>query len=237
MIRYSVITEKNPREIVLLRGSGCKWRRCRFCDYHFDFSRDEEANARLNREVLRHVNGAYGKLEVINSGSFTDLDEETMERIGEVAREKGICELHFESHYMDRDQVPALRERFRPIADVKVKVGVETFDKTFREEVLVKGIEDEDPEVIAEAFDEVCLLQGLTGQTEESMIRDIETGLQYFERVCVNIMCPNSAPVQPDPEVIRVFRDRVLPRYASDSRVDILLQNTDFGVGGEDDDE
>ena len=39
-VRYSVITEKNPREIVMLRGSGCKWRRCRFCDYHLDFSKD-----------------------------------------------------------------------------------------------------------------------------------------------------------------------------------------------------
>lgn len=38
MERYSVITNKNPREIVLLRGSGCKWRRCAFCDYHLDFS-------------------------------------------------------------------------------------------------------------------------------------------------------------------------------------------------------
>ena len=36
MERYSVITEKNPREIVLLRGAGCAWRRCRFCDYHLD---------------------------------------------------------------------------------------------------------------------------------------------------------------------------------------------------------
>ena len=25
MPRYSVITDKNPREIVLLRGDGCKW--------------------------------------------------------------------------------------------------------------------------------------------------------------------------------------------------------------------
>ena len=34
--RYAVIEEKNPREIVMLRGLGCTWRRCRFCDYHLD---------------------------------------------------------------------------------------------------------------------------------------------------------------------------------------------------------
>ena len=34
--RYSIITEKNPREITLLRGNGCKWLKCRFCNYHLD---------------------------------------------------------------------------------------------------------------------------------------------------------------------------------------------------------
>ena len=48
LVRYSVINDKNPREIVLLRGSGCKWKRCAFCDYHTDFSEDENANFELN---------------------------------------------------------------------------------------------------------------------------------------------------------------------------------------------
>ena len=39
-IRYSVIEDKNPREIVMLVGDGCKWRKCRFCDYHLDSSKD-----------------------------------------------------------------------------------------------------------------------------------------------------------------------------------------------------
>ena len=65
--RYSVIPDKNPREIVLLRGAGCKWRRCRFCDYHLDFSADETANFELNQKVLSQVTGIFHKLEVINS--------------------------------------------------------------------------------------------------------------------------------------------------------------------------
>ena len=76
--RYSKILEKNPREIVLLRGNGCKWRRCSFCDYHTDFSLDEQANFQLNSKVLAQVTGEFGRLEVINSGSFCDLDDATM---------------------------------------------------------------------------------------------------------------------------------------------------------------
>ena len=62
MERYSVITEKNPREIVLLRGAGCAWRRCRFCDYHLDCSPDQKANFALNRRVLARVTGEYHRL-------------------------------------------------------------------------------------------------------------------------------------------------------------------------------
>ena len=46
-------------------------------------------------------------------------------------------------------------------------------------------------------------------------------------------MVENSTPVKPDPAVIACFRERIYPQYAKDPRVDILLHNTDFGVGGE----
>ena len=223
-VRYSVITEKNPREIVMLRGSGCKWRRCRFCDYHLDFS--------INEAALRQVRGLYGKLEVINSGSLMDLDEATLSLIREICLQKDIRELHFECHWMHRKELPAYRAFFTDAGiAVKIKIGVETFDADFREKVLDKGIDEIDPSVIAAGFDEVCLLFGLTGQTVTSMRNDIETGLVYFERVCVNLMVENSTPVKPDATVLADFMEHIYPFYRDDPRVDILLSNTDFGVG------
>lgn len=233
LIRYSVITEKNPREIVLLRGTGCRWRRCRFCDYHLDFSRDTAANTALNLAVLAQVTGQYGKLEVINSGSFVDLDPSTMDEIERVCAEKHIHTLHFECHWRDRDAIDALRARFAARGvTVRIKIGVESFDADYRETVLVKGIDERDPAKIAALFDECCLLVGLCGQTADSMTRDIETGLAHFDRVCVNLMTPNSAPLQPDAAVCACFVREVAPRWANDPRVDLLLHNTDFGVGG-----
>lgn len=232
LTRYSVIHKKNPREIVLLRASGCKWRRCTFCDYHLDFSPDTAANYALNQAVLENVSGIYGKLEVINSGSIVDLDADTLARIRDVCREKHIDELHAECHYMHRGELPALRSFFAQ-ADIrlKVKLGVETFDADYRERVLDKGIPVSDPARIAEGFDEVCLLFGLPGQTAASMILDIATGLLHFERVCVNLMTENSTPVKPDAGVRADFLQNVFPLYRDDPRVDILLENTDFGVG------
>lgn len=232
-IRYSVIDEKNPREIVMLRGQGCSWRRCRFCDYHLDFSTDEAANFALNQEQLLKVTGIHGKLEVINSGSFVDLDEHTVSLIEQVCTRKNIKQVHFECHWRHRDAISAFRKRFDNLGiELKIKIGVETFDSLFRESYLIKGIDTDNPADIAAYFDEVCLLQGIPGQTAESMEQDIQTGLTYFERVCVNIMQENKKPIKPDPRVIAAFVKELYPKYIDNDRVDILMENTAFGVGG-----
>lgn len=236
MKRYSVITEKNPREILLLRGSGCKWRKCTFCDYHLDFSKDADANFRLNKEVLQQVTGEWGVLETINSGSFSDLDDRTVEEIRQVCIKKEIHRLHIEVHWRDRSGIPDIRRRFESAGvTVCVKMGVETFDPVFRDDILKKGMEYANPQDIALWADEVCLLFGITGQTAESMKRDLETGLSLFQRVCVNIMTENSTAVHPDAYVIREFFQDVYPLCKDNQRVDVLLENTDFGVGGTED--
>ncbi len=230
MERYSIITDKNPREIVLLRGRGCAWRKCPFCDYHLDCSPDDSANFRLNSEVLAKVTGIHSDLEVINSGSVFELDCATLDLIRKTAESKGIKTLHFESHYLYRDKIPALRKFFSP-CKLKMKLGLETFDYSFRENVLKKGIPEQDPAKIAENFDEANFLFGITGQTRESMLGDIRLGLDHFSRICVNVMCENSTPVHPDRSVISAFMTEVYPLYKNNPRVDILVNNTDFGVG------
>ena len=232
MQRYSVITEKNPREIVLLRGQGCRYRRCAFCDYHSDASCDEHANLRINTQALGNVTGQYGILEVVNSGSFFELDSSTMKAIIGVCVAKKISTVHFECHWLYRRHIPALREAFGEKGiTVKMKIGVETFDVNYRDKIMKKGISEENPAAIAEVFNECCLLFGLPGQSVDSMKYDIETGLAYFERICVNIMIENSAPLQPDPKVRQEFLEKVWPLYKDNPRIDILLNNTDFGVG------
>lgn len=230
MERYSIIHEKNPREIVLLRGSGCVYRKCTFCDYHTDCSADAAANFALNADVLARVTGEYGNLEVINSGSVFELDAQTLARILEICMQKQIRILHFEAHDLYRDRIPALRAQFAPI-QLKMKLGLETFDFDLREHVLCKGIPARDPAAIAAQFEEANFLFGITGQTADSMRRDIELGLQYFERVCVNIICENTTAIKPDSDVIEVFLREIYPAYREHPRIDILLQNTDFGVG------
>ncbi|MDO4481162.1 MAG: radical SAM protein [Bacillota bacterium] len=232
MNRYSSISRKNPREIILLRGTGCRWKKCTFCDYHTDSSGDEAANERLNFDVMKNVTGVYGRLEVINSGSFPELGKNTLNGLVSLCREKKIRTLHFECHYLYRKEVPGWRRIFADAGvELKIKTGVETFDYDFREKVLKKGIPVREPAAIAEGFDECCLMFGISGQTAEGMTYDIETGLKYFERVCVNMFNENSTEIKPDRKVSEEFEKCVMPLYENNPRVDILLNNTDFGVG------
>ncbi|WP_330686534.1 hypothetical protein [uncultured Acetatifactor sp.] len=97
--------------------------------------------------------------------------------------------------------------------------------------MLKKGIPERKPALIGRGFDEANLLFGIRGQTLDSMTRDISLGLACFERICVNIMCPNTTQLEPDGHVISVFMDKIYPKYKDDQRADILIQNTDFGVG------
>ena len=230
MNRYSVIPDKRPREIVLLQGRGCFWRRCAFCDYYHDAQPDDDAAFALNSRVLSQVTGQYGELSVINSGSVFEFDPRTLDLIHTVCLDRGISTLRFESHWRFRDRIPQLRRDFAPIT-LKMKVGIETFDFDLRENVWHKGIPERDPRRIAEGFDEANLLVGVVGQTRASMERDVDLALSLFERFSVNVMCANTTPVQPDPQVIDEFMAHVYPRIVDDPRVDVLIENTDFGVG------
>lgn len=230
MERYSKIPEKRKREIVLLRGSGCVYQKCAFCDYHTDKCTDTAANYALNSQVLARVTGEFGDLEVINSGSVFELDSRTLGLIRQICREKGISTIHFESHYLYRDRIPALREEFSDFR-LKMKLGLETFDRNFRENVLKKGISEQDPALISQNFEEANFLFGIRGQTLASMESDIRQGLAHFERICVNIMCRNTTAIVPDRDVISLFLERLYPKYKDNERIDILIQNTDFGVG------
>ena len=110
--RYSVIFGDMPREMVLLRGFGCGWARCAFCDYHLDKCGSAAENFALNRQVLARVTGKFSHLEAINSGSFCELDADTLTLLEQVCVLRGIRTLHVECHWMHRDRVPALRAHY-----------------------------------------------------------------------------------------------------------------------------
>ena len=227
MDRYALIRTKMPREFVLLQGTGCRWRKCTFCDYHEDVS---ECPFEVNKPVLRQVTGQYGVLDVINSGSAMELDADTIALIKEVAREKKIHTLWFEAHYMYRKKLASFAEQFAPVK-VKFRCGVETFDPELRD-AWKKGIPSSvSAQDIARYFQGICLLCCTQGETKEHILKDIELARQHFEYFSVNVFCNNHTEVKQDKELATWFAQEVYPTIKEDTRIEILMENTDLGVG------
>ena len=227
MERYALIHTVLPREFVLLQGRGCKWRRCTFCDYHGDVSDEPFA---VNREVLAQVQGVYGVLDVINSGSAMELDEQTVEMIKQVVKEKKIHTLWFEAHYMYRHQLAKFAEQFEGV-QVKFRCGVESFDRQLREQ-WSKGIAvSVTAEDVAKYFQGVCLLCCTEGDNKSRILSDIALAEQYFEYASVNIFCENTTAVKRDEELTKWFVEQVYPTLKQSKKIEILINNTDLGVG------
>ena len=227
MERYALIHTKMPREFVLLQGTGCRWRKCTFCDYHQDVS---ENPFTLNESVLRQVTGHYGVLDVINSGSALELDDDTIALINQVVKEKQIHTLWFEAHYMYRKKLADFASRFAP-ANVKFRCGVETFDPTLREE-WNKGIPASvTPEDVAKYFQGVCLLCCTQGESKERIFNDIRIAREHFEYFSVNVFCNNSTLVKQDSELAGWFAREVYPQIKDVDGIEVLMENTDLGVG------
>lgn len=226
--RYSIVTGKNEREICLLKGFPCKWGKCAFCDYIEDNSIDGAAMEELNRRVLDQVTGEKGVLEVINSGSCFELPDKTLEDISRVLREKRIKRLFMESHWMYRRRLDQMRGRMG--IDVVFKIGVETFDRDFRERVLNKNADFDGPEEVARYFDSPCLMVGIQGQTREMIAYDMDCLKKYFKLGTVNVYNNNTTPIKRDEELVKWFMEE----YAwlrEDPSVEVLYEITDFGVG------
>lgn len=227
MDRYSVIDTKMPREFVLLQGTGCRWGRCAFCDYHNDTS---ENPFEVNREVLQKVTGVYGVLDIINSGSALELDDATIELVKEVVRNKNIHTLWFEAHYMYRHRLADFATQFAP-ATVKFRCGIESFS-TAQRKLWNKGVPSTVTAAdVAKYFKGICLLCCTADDSRERILADIQTAKQYFEYFSVNVFCNNSTAVKRNDALAAWFVNEVYPQIKDDEQIEVLVENTDLGVG------
>lgn len=225
--RYSLINGNFPREFILLQGTGCFWKRCSFCDYHTDKS---EAPYKTNKPILQQITGETGVLDIINSGSCFELDSQTIQHIREIVEEKNIKTLWFESHYSYKDKLMEFRENF-PSCQVKFRTGIETFDVNLRKS-WVKGIATSvTPEMVAKYFQGICLLVGIKGQTKDGIIRDISIADSLFEYYSVNVFVENSTNVKQDKGLVCWFKNELYPKICHNKKAEILISNTDLGVG------
>ncbi|MCA9250485.1 MAG: hypothetical protein KDA54_05080 [Phycisphaerales bacterium] len=229
MQRYSVITHKLPREIVLLKGLPCVWSKCTFCDYIDDNTSDEAHIQRVADEELAKVTGEFGRLEIINSGSIQELTPPVLEQVRALLHRLEISEFICESYWSYRKRWDETRAYFG--VPTRIKLGVETFDDHVRNVVLNKAMYFDEPADVAKLTDTICLIVGVRGQTRDMVRRDIDILIEQFAYGCVNVFTPNTkSATLLDPDIKAWFCEEFteLDDYPN---IEVLRENTDFGVG------
>ncbi|MGG7176353.1 radical SAM protein [Clostridium paraputrificum] len=229
MNRYSKITDKIKREIVLLKAFPCVWGKCSFCDYILDNSNNEEEINKVNREVLNNITGEFKVLEVINSGSCFEIPKETLKEIKKVINEKGIEELFLESHWCYKNRIQEMRDFFE--IPITFKIGVETFDYNFRNDLLNKNAKFKTIDELKEYFDSPCIMVGIKGQTRESIAKDIDILLKNFNHGTINVFVDNSTSIKRDNDLVEWFVKEYKGFLSENDHIEVLYNNTDFGVG------
>jgi hypothetical protein len=229
LIRYAKYTGHHPREVVLLKGLPCVWSRCTFCDYIDDNTTDQAAIRQVADEELMKVTGEFGRLQVINSGSIQELPLFLRERIRDLLKSRGIGEFWTESYWAYRRDYAATRAFFE--VDTHLFLGVETFDDRLRNEVLGKSMHWDSPDDVAAATDSICLMVGFRGQTKDSVRRDIDILRSKFRYGIVNLFSENRLSAGLMDEEIKAWFREEFRWLEGEPNLDVLWNNTDFGVG------
>ena len=167
-------------------------------------------------------------MEVINSGSCFEMPKATLLRIKEIIKEKKIERLFLESHWIYKKKIQEMRDFFE--IPITFKIGVETFDNEFRNGYLNKNANFETVEELKEYFDSPCIMVGIKGQTKEMIDRDMEIVQKYFDHATINVFINNTSEVKRDQGLVDWFENKY--KFLIDNpKIEILFNNTDFGVG------
>lgn len=228
MERYSVISTKTKREMVLLKGYPCIYGKCSFCNYIEDNTTDVSKMRKANDMALSQIKGTYGVLEVVNSGSVFELDMKTLEHIRTICDTTGIHTLFFEAYILYMPRLQEIHDFFKN-QTVHFRLGIETFDDDFRIKVLNKRFRLP-LENVRKAYAGVLLLVCIQGQTKEQIQKDIEQARMHFHYVTISVYAENTTPVRRDETLVSWFVNEIAPLYEKDDRMEILIDNKDLGV-------
>lgn len=231
MNRYSIITEKNPREIVLLKGYKCAYGKCAFCNYILDNTDDEKEMEKVNFEVLKNIKGNFGVLEVINSGSVFELSKATLKKIKNICDDKNIKVIYFEAYFGYLKRLDEIREYFKN-QEIRFIIGIETFNNYYRTKVLKKNfmLNDTVLKQLKEQYQTALLMICTHGQTKKQILSDIEQAKKHFKEVVISIFIDNGTEIKRDEKLVKWFLKDIFPVLNKEKNIEILVDNKDFGV-------
>ena len=71
----------------------------------------------------------------------------------------------------------------------------------------------------------------MKGQTKEDIISSVDIAERYFDYYSINLFCPNTTDTERDDELAAIFINELVPQFRKSRKAEILIDNTDLGVG------
>jgi len=87
------------------------------------------------------------------------------------------------------------------------------------------------PADVARHFQGVCLLCCTEGETREHILTDIAIARRHFEYFSINLFCNNGTSLRRDESLAQWFVREVYPTLRDVDGIEVLIGNTDLGVG------
>ena len=139
--------------------------------------------------------------------------------------------IYFEAYFGYLDRLDEIRNFFKE-QEVRFIIGVETFDNNYRTQILTKNfhIDEKVIKKLKKEYQTVLLLICTEGQTKEQILFDIKFARENFKEVVVSIFVNNGTTIVRDEKLVSWFLKEVYPYLKSDNKVEILVDNKDFGV-------
>lgn len=230
MQRYNKITDKNPREILLLKSLPCIYSgKCSFCNYVLDNSTDLDEIRQVNDEIIDLITGEFGIVEIINSGSVFEIPTFVLNKIREKVDALQVHTLYFEAYYGYHKRLDEMRIFF-PNQEIRYRIGIETFDDEYRKRVLKKPFPTSNLADLSKKFYSCNLMICVEGQTKEQILKDIHIARTHFKEATINVFVNNTTPIVRDESLVKWFTNEIYPQIKNENNLEILLDNKDHGV-------
>ncbi len=225
------------RLIVILRGNPCTWGKCVFCPFGVEQGSLPEVirdNARIIEEAMRIAEERKAeRISIFNGGSFYELPADTIARLYKLTRNR-VVDIESRPEFITKDSAEwALRALGARM--LVIRVGLEVADERIRNEVLRKGIPEDEVRRLAELRKElakeeprrICIvayvLFGIKGVPEEKVVESVEKFNELFDGV-IAIKYHKHLPHHPEEKPV----SRELARFLEEK---CLL--VDWGTGEE----
>ncbi len=192
--------------VVVLRTTGCRWRRCSMCSYWMDSSakasqddilREMESSLEELDRISRERNINEVMLKIYTSGSFLDEKEvhsETRKRILKEVEDREIIKkvvVETRPEFVERELIKECVDRLEGKI-FEVAIGLETSDDLIRTEYIRKGFSFSDFVKAAHVITEggaslrTYLLLKPPFMSEKEAIKDV---VRSSERVSKHVKC------------------------------------------------